>query len=44
MMLSIFWTDRKFAVDDSDFIFFPQVFQQFKMTLLKLEMSQRTSF
>ena len=44
MMLSIFWTERKFVVDDSDFIFFSQVFQQFKMTLLKLEMSQRNSF
>ena len=24
MMLSIFWTERKFVVDDSDFIFFPR--------------------
>ena len=23
MMLSIFWTERKFVVDDSDFIFSP---------------------
>ena len=36
MMLSIFWTERKFVVDDSDFIFFSPGFPAIQNDLAKV--------